>query len=62
LNLLEWSSQNILSVALDSSLYFWNANNNKVIRFLDLNPHSISSINWNDQGTHIAIGTSQGTT
>lgn len=62
LNLLEWSSQNILSVALDSSLYFWNANNNKVLRFLDLSPHSISSITWNDPGTHIAIGTSQGTT
>lgn len=62
LNLLEWSSQNILSVALDSSLYFWNADNNKVLKFLDLNPHSISSIGWNDPGTHIAIGTSQGTT
>jgi cell division cycle 20-like protein 1 (cofactor of APC complex) len=62
LNLLEWSSQNILSVALDSSLYFWNANNNKVLRFVDLSPNSISSINWNDAGTHIAIGTSQGTT
>jgi cell division cycle 20-like protein 1 (cofactor of APC complex) len=62
LNLLEWSSQNILSVALDSSLYFWNANNNKVIKFMDLNPHSITSINWNDAGTHIAVGTTQGTT
>jgi cell division cycle 20-like protein 1 (cofactor of APC complex) len=62
LNLLEWSPQNILSVALDSSLYFWNGNNNKVLRFLDLSPHSISSINWNDSGTHIAVGTSQGTT
>ena len=33
LNLLEWSSQNILSVALDSCLYFWNANNNRVVKF-----------------------------
>lgn len=62
LNLLEWSSQNILSVALDSSLYFWNAQNNKVLRFMDLSPHSISSLNWNDSGSHIAIGTSLGTT
>lgn len=29
---------------------------------MDLSPHSISSINWNDNGTHIAVGTSQGTT
>jgi cell division cycle 20-like protein 1 (cofactor of APC complex) len=61
LNLLEWSSQNILSVALDSSLYFWNANNNRVLKFCDLNPESISSIHWNQPGSQIAIGTSKGT-
>jgi cell division cycle 20-like protein 1 (cofactor of APC complex) len=61
LNLLEWSSQNILSVALDSCLYFWNANNNRVLKFCDLVPDSISSLNWNQQGTQIAIGTSKGT-
>lgn len=61
LNLLEWSSQNILSVALDSCLYFWNANNNRVIKFCDLNPDSISSIYWNQTGSQIAIGTSRGT-
>jgi cell division cycle 20-like protein 1 (cofactor of APC complex) len=61
LNLLEWSSQNILSVALDTCLYFWNANNNRVLKFCDLAPDSISSLNWNSQGTQIAIGTSKGT-
>ena len=61
LNLLEWSSQNILSVALDTCLYFWNANNNRVIKFCDLAPDSISSLNWNKNGTQIAIGTSKGT-
>ena len=61
LNLLEWSSQNILSVALDSSLYFWNANNNRVIKFCELSPDSISSLNWNQNGTQISIGTSRGT-
>ena len=29
---------------------------------MDLNPHSITSINWNDAGTHIAVGNTQGTT
>ena len=61
LNLLEWSSQNILSVALNTCLYFWNANNNRVIKFCDLAPDSISSLNWNKNGTQIAIGTSKGT-
>jgi cell division cycle 20-like protein 1 (cofactor of APC complex) len=62
LNLLEWSNQNVLSVALDTSLYFWNANNNKVLRFLDINPFQITSLNWNDSGSHLAIGKSQGST
>lgn len=61
LNLLEWSSLNILSVALDSSLYFWNANNNRVLKFCELAPDSVSSLNWNSQGTQIAVGTSKGT-
>lgn len=60
LNLLEWSPTNILSVALDSSLYMWNANNNKVLRFCDLNPASISSLTWNSNGTQISIGNSLG--
>lgn len=56
LNLLEWSPSNILSVALDSSLYLWNANNNKVLRFCDLNPRSITSLTWNSEGSKICIG------
>jgi cell division cycle 20-like protein 1 (cofactor of APC complex) len=60
LNLLEWSSQNILSVALESSLYFWNGNNNRVVRFCDIQPSLISSVTWNEGGTHIAVGSSQG--
>jgi len=60
LNLLEWSSQNILSVALDSCLYFWNANNNRVVKFCEIAPDSISSINWNQCGSQISIGNSRG--
>jgi cell division cycle 20-like protein 1 (cofactor of APC complex) len=61
LNLLEWSSTNILSVALDTALYFWNANNNRVLKFLDLTPDAITAINWNQHGTQLALGTSKGT-
>lgn len=62
LNLLEWSPQNILSVALDSSLYMWNGNNNKVIRFCDINPCAITSIAWNQSGSQISLGNNQGVT
>lgn len=40
----------------------WNGNNNKVIRFCDINPCSITSITWNGAGSQIAIGNNQGVT
>jgi len=49
-------------VALDTCLYFWNANNNRVVRFCDIAPDTICSLNWNQAGTQLAIGTSRGTT
>lgn len=61
LNLVDWSSQNVLSVALGSCVYMWDANNNKVSKFCDLAPSaSVSSINWNPKGTQISIGTTLG--
>lgn len=61
LNLVDWSSQNVLSVALGSCVYMWDANNNKVSKFCDLAPTaSVSSINWHPKGNQISIGTSLG--
>ena len=61
LNLVDWSSENILSVALGSCVYMWDASHNKVSKFCDLAPSaSVSSLNWNPKGTHISIGTSLG--
>lgn len=61
LNLVDWSSINVLSVALGSCVYLWDANNNKVSKFCDLAPTaSVTSLNWHPKGAHISIGTSQG--
>ena len=30
LNLMDWSSQNVLAIGLGTYVYFWNASNNKV--------------------------------
>ena len=38
----------------------WNANNNKVLRFCDIAPNHITSLTWNNSGTHVGVGTSQG--
>lgn len=35
LNLVDWSSQNMLAVALNNSVYLWNGENNKVSKLLE---------------------------
>jgi cell division cycle 20-like protein 1 (cofactor of APC complex) len=61
LNLIDWSKQNVLSVALGSCVYMWDANNNKVCKFNDFAPQAtVSSLGWNPKGNHISIGTSLG--
>ena len=34
LNLIDWSSSNMLAVGLSNSVYLWNAGNSKVIRLV----------------------------
>lgn len=34
LNLVDWSSKNLLSVGLSNSVYIWNAGNSKVVRLV----------------------------
>ncbi len=60
LNLLEWSAQDILSVALESSLYLWNAKTNSVQKFIDTSPNVITSLAWNPCGSRISIGNNKG--
>jgi cell division cycle 20-like protein 1 (cofactor of APC complex) len=63
LNLVDWSSQNTLAVALASCVYLWSATNNKVTKFCDLGvSDSVTSITWNPRGTSLSIGTSLGET
>lgn len=59
LNLVDWSVQNVLGVALNNSVYLWNGNNNKVNKLMESN-QNISSINWNKKGNIISIGMNDG--
>ena len=61
LNLLDWSSTNILSVGLGTCVYLWSACTSKVTKLCDLAPQdTITSVNWIQRGTHLAVGTHQG--
>ena len=50
LNLVDWSSTNVLGVGLGSSVYTWSAQTSEVKKLCDLStddpPDSITSISW----------------
>ncbi|KAF9425982.1 substrate-specific activator of APC-dependent proteolysis [Podila epigama] len=61
LNLVDWSSQNVLGVGLGSCVYLWHALNGKVTQLCDLgNNDSVASLSWISMGTHLAVGTNSG--
>ncbi|XP_066995193.1 fizzy-related protein homolog [Anabrus simplex] len=62
LNLVDWSSQNVLSVGLGSCVYLWSACTSQVTRLCDLSSdeNSITSVAWNERGNLVAVGTHHG--
>ncbi|EKM76252.1 hypothetical protein AGABI1DRAFT_115992 [Agaricus bisporus var. burnettii JB137-S8] len=59
LNLVDWSSTNVLGVGLGSCVYLWTAHNAQVSKLCDLaeGNDSISSVSWVQKGTTLAVGT-----
>jgi cell division cycle 20-like protein 1 (cofactor of APC complex) len=61
LNLVDWSSHNILAVGLGNCVYLWNACSSKVTKLCDLGvDDNVCSVGWAQRGTHLAVGTNQG--
>lgn len=67
LNLVDWSSQNVLAVGLGCCVYLWNACTSKVTKLCDLSEGSssgenakVTSVSWTQKGTHLAVGVSTG--
>lgn len=61
LNLVDWSSLNVLAVGLGTCVYLWSACTSKVTKLCDLGPEdSVTSVSWTQRGTHLAVGTSMG--
>lgn len=61
LNLVDWSSQNILAVGLGACVYLWSASTSKVTTLCDLGPQDcVCSVSWTQRGTYLAVGTNQG--
>ena len=62
LNLVDWSSQNVLAVGLGSCVYLWSACTSKVTKLCDLAQADdmVTSVAWAQRGTHLAVGTNKG--
>jgi cell division cycle 20-like protein 1 (cofactor of APC complex) len=61
LNLVDWSSQNDLSVGLLNSVFIWSANKSKVSKLCEYSvDNNVCSVIWNNRGTHVAVGTGEG--
>jgi len=62
LNLLDWSSTNILAVALSDAVYTWNAETGSIDMLMESpDEHENgypSAISWSEDGNFLAIGTS----
>ncbi|CAN1789130.1 Protein FIZZY-RELATED 2 [Linum perenne] len=62
LNLVDWSSNNVLAVGLGNCVYLWNACSSKVTKLCDLGiDDSVCSVGWAQRGTNnLAVGTFNG--
>lgn len=60
LNLVDWGSSDVLAVGLGPSVYLWSRETGKVNRLCQLEGDMVTSVNWIQRGSHLAIGTSKG--
>lgn len=60
LNLVDWGSSNVLGVGLGSCVYMWNSASGRVTKLCELQDDTVTSVNWIQRGSHIAIGTNKG--
>mmetsp|Transcript_40636 Transcript_40636/g.65011 ORF Transcript_40636/g.65011 Transcript_40636/m.65011 type:complete len:475 (+) Transcript_40636:57-1481(+) len=58
LNLLDWSSANVVAVGLHNVVYLWNACNSRVTKLCDLGrDDTVTSVSWATKGKYLAVGT-----
>lgn len=57
---MDWSSGNVLAVALDNSVYLWNASSGDILQLLQMEQPGdyVSSVAWIKEGNYLAVGTS----
>ncbi|KAJ6968923.1 cell division cycle 20.2, cofactor of APC complex isoform X1 [Populus alba] len=58
LNLLDWGSKNVLAIALENTVYLWDASNGSTSELVTVGDEDgpVTSVNWAPDGLHLAIG------
>ncbi|CAL4970096.1 unnamed protein product [Urochloa decumbens] len=58
LNLLDWGTNNVLSIALGDTVYLWDASSGSTSELVTVDEDSgpITSVSWAPDGRHIAVG------
>uniref|UniRef100_A0A6V7QXZ8 CDC20/Fizzy WD40 domain-containing protein n=1 Tax=Ananas comosus var. bracteatus TaxID=296719 RepID=A0A6V7QXZ8_ANACO len=58
LNLLDWGSSNVLSIALGNTVYLWDASSGSTSELVTVDDDSgpVTSVSWAPDGRHIAVG------
>ncbi|KAM9977188.1 hypothetical protein ACTFIR_011046 [Dictyostelium discoideum] len=59
LNLLDWSSQNVIAIPLGQTVYLWNATTSEIQRLFQVEQQDdyITSLQWTKDGNYLAVGT-----
>ncbi|WLF81558.1 WD repeat-containing protein slp1 [Lodderomyces elongisporus] len=61
LNLLAWSSYNLLAIGLEDAVYVWNASTGSVGLLCELPEKTlVTSLRWSQDGSYISIGKDDG--
>ncbi|XP_042303764.1 cell division cycle protein 20 homolog B [Sceloporus undulatus] len=62
LNILDWSQDNLLALALESIVHIWNGERSEKLESIDLYSGSkyIASLAWMRENSYLALGTSDG--
>ncbi|XP_052784985.1 cell division cycle protein 20 homolog [Mya arenaria] len=62
LNLLDWSSNNHVAVALGAAVFIWDASSGSIVQLTEMDTPSeyVSAVKWITQGSILAVGNSLG--
>lgn len=62
LNVVDWSSSNVLAVGLGSAVYTWNFHTNKVEKVMNFDENVlVSGVTWDQKSDWLALGAINGT-